>query len=595
VTDERLVDEARSRRARRPSRRDIVTSVLLGGGFLVTAVALATGVSWDRSWSPVELAALVTGYALLSRVELEIGPGSAVPIQLVFVPMLLVLPVPLVPLCVAAGYVLGALPEYLRGHVHPVRVFALLSSSWYSLGPAIVLSLAPTDGRRLAAAPVLLAALASQFLLDGLSSLIRERFAFGHSPRSLVSSLAWIWWVDSLLAPIGLVAALSGRIGVLLVLPLAGLLQMLARERRVRIDRAVSVGQAYRGALDDAHRDELSGLGNRRKLVSDLARLSADPAHELILVVYDLNGFKDYNDTFGHPAGDALLRRLAGKLAAAVDPAHGEPYRLGGDEFCVLAAPPEKGVERLLHDTVEALREEGDGFAVSTCFGASFIPSEAQDASSALTIADRRLYAQKHATKVSRGQPHTVLLEAMFERDPDLREHGRSVAAHAVAVASSLGFDGRELEELTLAAELHDIGKIAIPDAVLNEPGPLSDDERKLMQQHTVIGQRILAALPELQTVGTVVRATHERWDGKGYTDGLAGHAIPLGGRIIAVCDAFEAMISTRPYAAPRTAVEALEELRRCAGTQFDPDIVRVFSDVFQGNEGIVAAAAAAA
>ena len=115
------------------------------------------------------------------------------------------------------------------------------------------------------------------------------------------------------------------------------------------------------------------------------------------------------------------------------------------------------------------------------------------------------------------------------------------------------------------------------------------------MQQHTVIGQRILAALPELQTVGTVVRATHERWDGKGYTDGLAGHAIPLGGRIIAVCDAFEAMISTRPYAAPRTAVEALEELRRCAGTQFDPDIVRVFSDVFQGNEGIVAAAAAAA
>ena len=129
MTDERLVDEARSRRARRPSRRDIVTSVLLGGGFLVTAVALATGVSWDRSWSPVELAALVTGYALLSRVELEIGPGSAVPIQLVFVPMLLVLPVPLVPLCVAAGYVLGALPEYLRGHVHPVRVFALLSSS----------------------------------------------------------------------------------------------------------------------------------------------------------------------------------------------------------------------------------------------------------------------------------------------------------------------------------------------------------------------------------------------------------------------------------------------------------------------------------
>jgi diguanylate cyclase (GGDEF)-like protein len=593
VTEERLVHEVRSRRAKRPSRRDLVTSALLGGGFLVTAVAIATGGSWNRSWSVVELAALVAAYALLSRIELEVGPGSAVPIQLVFVPMLFVLPVPLVPLCVAAGYVLGALPEYLRGHVHPARAFALLSSSWYSLGPAIVLSLAPTDGRALSTTPILLAALASQFLFDGLSSLIRERFAFGHSPKSLVSSLAWIWSVDSLLAPIGLVAALSGRLGLLLVLPLAGLLQALARERRDRIDRAVSFGQAYRGALDDAHRDELSGLGNRRKLVSDLTRLSAAPARELVLVVYDLNGFKDYNDTFGHPAGDALLRRLAGKLAEAVDPARGEPYRLGGDEFCVLAAPPEEGVERLLDDTVEALSEEGDGFLVSTCFGAAFIPSEAQDASSALTIADRRLYAQKQATKVSRGQPHTVLLEAMFERDPDLREHGRRVAAHAVAVGSRLGFDGRKLEELTLAAELHDIGKIAIPDAVLKRPGALGDDERKLMQQHTVIGQRILAAVPALQTVGTIVRATHERWDGKGYTDGLAGHAIPLAARIIAVCDAFEAMTSTRPYAASRTAFDALKELRRCAGTQFDPDIVRAFSDVFQENQGRVASAAA--
>ncbi len=595
MTDERLVDAVRSRRAKRPSTHDLLTSGLLGGGFLVTAIAMATAVSWQRSWSPVELVALVAGYALLSGIELEVGPGSAVPIELVFVPMLLVLPLPLVPLCVAAGYFLGALPEYLRGHVHPVRVFALLSSSWYSLGPAIVLSLAPTDWRRLSAAPILLAALASQFLLDGLSSLIRERFAFGHSPRLLIPSLAWIWSVDSLLAPIGLVAALSGRLGVLLVLPLAGLLQALARERRDRIDRAVSFGRAYRGALDDANRDELSGLGNRRKLVSDLARRTADPTHELVLVVYDLNGFKDYNDTFGHPAGDALLRRLAGKLAAAVDPSRGEPYRLGGDEFCVLATPPEEGVERLLDETVEALCEEGDGFSVSTCFGAAFIPSEAQDASSALAIADRRLYAQKHATKISRGQPHTVLLEAMSERDPDLREHGRSVAARAVAVATRLGFDNRELEELTLAAELHDIGKIAIPDAVLNKPGQLSDDERKLIQQHTVIGQRILAAVPTLQIVGTIVRATHERWDGGGYTDGLAGGAIPLAARIIAVCDAFEAMTSTRPYTARRTAVEALKELRRCAGTQFDPDIVRAFSEVFQENEGVVRAAAAAA
>jgi len=572
VSDEHLVEEARARRPKCPSPRDLAVTALLAFAFLATACALEATLDWNKPFSFLEAVVLIAAYALVSRVEFEVGPGSAVPIQLVFVPMLFVLPLPVVPLCVAAGYLLGGLPEYLADRVHPARGLVLLAGSWFSVGPVLVLS---AWGERPA---VLVVALASQLAFDGVSSMIRERFAFGHSPRALLPSFAWIWSVDALLAPLGLLAARNGQLGVLLALPLAVLLHVMARERQVRIDRAVDYGRA-------ANRDSLCGIGNRRKLIADVELVS----DESVLVVYDLNGFKDYNDRFGHPAGDALLRRLARRLAAAVEPYGGEAYRLGGDEFCVLAGARANVVERLLDDTAAALREQSDGFDVSASFGAAVIPSEAWDASSALALADRRLYAQKHMTRLSRAQPHVALLEAMYERDPELREHVRSVASMSVAVGVQLGFDSGHLEELAIAAELHDIGKIAIPDSVLQKPGPLSSEERLLMQQHTVIGQRILAAVPALQQVGVVVRATHERWDGAGYADGLAGRAIPVAARVIAVCDAFEAMISTRPYSAARTTADAFEELRRCAGSQFDPEIVGVFCTLVESQEVVAA------
>jgi diguanylate cyclase (GGDEF)-like protein len=595
LVDEELVEEARMRRPMRPSGRDLATSALLGGGFLAAAVAMAVLLPWDRPLSLAALAVLVAAYAILSRVEFEVGPGWAVPTQLVFVPMLFVLPVPLVPLCVAGGYLLGALPDYSNRRVHPARSLVLLSSSWYAVGPAIVFSLFRTETPTWRHVPIYLVALAAQFALDAASSSVRERTAFGHSPRALLPSFAWLWAIDSFLAAIGLAAALNGTAGVLVVLPVVGLLSFMARDRRARIDRAVTVGQAYRGAVDEAHSDDLTGIGNRRKLLSDLERVSAEAANESALIIYDLNGFKHYNDTFGHPAGDALLRRLAGKLAAAADTGYGTAYRLGGDEFAVLAAPPADAVEDLLDATVRALAEEGEGFSISACFGAVFIPSEGRDSTSALRIADQRLYAQKHTSKLRTGHPHLALLEALFERDPDLRTHVSSVTSLSGAVARRLGVEGHQLVELTVAAQLHDVGKIAIPDAVLHKPGPLTDEEWALMRQHTVIGQRILGAVPALRGVGTIVRATHERWDGTGYIDGLAGEAIPLAARIIAVCDAFEAMTAIRPYAAPAVTTEALDELRRCAGTQFDPEVVRAFCDVVstQGRDRLVAAAAA--
>lgn len=171
---------------------------------------------------------------------------------------------------------------------------------------------------------------------------------------------------------------------------------------------------------------------------------------------------------------------------------------------------------------------------------------------------------------------------ALYEREPELLGHTRGVAALAVDVGRKLGLEGGKLEELERAAQLHDIGKIAVPDQILRKPGALTEDEWVFIRQHTLVGQRILAASPALRRIGDIVRATHERWDGAGYPDGLPGTDIPLPARIIAVCDAYDAMTMTRPYRPALSPAEAVAELERCSGSQFDPTIVAVVSQSVQ-------------
>jgi len=168
-------------------------------------------------------------------------------------------------------------------------------------------------------------------------------------------------------------------------------------------------------------------------------------------------------------------------------------------------------------------------------------------------------------------------VQALVEREPELHEHLREVAVLAQRTAIEMGLQSDELDEVVRAAELHDIGKIAVPDSVLHKPAPLGEDEWQIMRQHPVIGERILATVPALRLVGVLVRSSHERWDGSGYPDGLQRADIPLGARIVAVCDAYHAMISPRPYAPARSLESARLELRRCAGTQFDPAVVDAF------------------
>jgi len=327
---------------------------------------------------------------------------------------------------------------------------------------------------------------------------------------------------------------------------------------------------------EQALTDSLTGLGNRRSLMHDLERtLESTMLEPCMLLLFDLDGFKRYNDSYGHPAGDALLVGLGQKLAAAVRP-YGTAYRLGGDEFCTLVTTGPPGPDAIASRLAESLQEDGGGWHIGASFGSVLLPLEASEAAAALQIADQRMYDSKGSSRRSSvtEQTRDVLLEVERVREPDLRDHSCDVARLSRCVGERLGVVGVELDELAQAAELHDIGKMAVPEAILRKPGHLDAAEWAFMRQHTVIGERMLNAAPSLAPLAPLVRASHERWDGRGYPDGLAGEAIPLAARIIAVCDAFHAMISDRPYRAPLAAEAALDELRRSAGSQFDPAVV---------------------
>ena len=322
--------------------------------------------------------------------------------------------------------------------------------------------------------------------------------------------------------------------------------------------------------------DELTGLGNRRRLLNDLERLGAGGrVSPTMLAILDLNGFKSYNDSFGHPAGDALLARLGEKLSG-VPQGRGCAYRLGGDEFCVVAELEPGDAEQLLERSCAALSERGEGFEVTSSYGAVILPDETTDVIHALALADERLYAHKHNRRLEHALTVRGFLESLAIRDPDLADQPDDPSGLAAAVAERLGLRADEIDAVFRAARLHDLGKLAVPEEILNKRGPLDEREWEFIRRHTVVGERLLRASPAFRSVAPIVRSTHENWDGSGYPDGLRGEEIPLPSRIIRACDAFVAMTSERPYRDALTATDALAELERQAGVEFDPAVVRV-------------------
>jgi diguanylate cyclase (GGDEF)-like protein len=343
----------------------------------------------------------------------------------------------------------------------------------------------------------------------------------------------------------------------------------------VSIVWAIEAGELHQRG--EATLDPLTGLANRRQLSEDLASVwrKATPEHPVRLITFDLDGFKAYNDTFGHPGGDSLLRRLAQSFKAAIGD-YGRAYRLGGDEFCALLWG-DCG-EQMVSSCLQALSAEGKGFSIRSSFGSVMAPAETVDPDHALQLADKRMYSYKDSGRASASsQTRDLALQVVAVHEPELHKHAEHVAELTEGVARRLGLSEQQQLEVVRAAELHDIGKVAIPFEILHKAGPLDEHEWALMARHPTIGARVLSAAPALTGVAEIVSSTHERYDGTGYPLGLAGEAIPLAARIVFVCDSYDAMISKCPYGQSKSEDAALAELRRCAGSQFDPRVVAAF------------------
>jgi diguanylate cyclase (GGDEF)-like protein len=356
-----------------------------------------------------------------------------------------------------------------------------------------------------------------------------------------------------------------------------------------------------RVATRDALTDSLTGLGNHRSYQSRLREAlerAEETDGEVSLCLVDVDEFKGCNDRYGHPVGDQILVELARLFVDGRDDI--EAFRFGGDEFALLLAENEEEAYRFVEDLHEriAQTEFAHHQPVTITVGIASFPGYAANADELQQVADGALYwAKRHGKNRSCVYSPTVVriyspneLAEIAERQARLRaaenlirivdskdtytgEHSQAVAALVAAMARELELDDETTEQLKLAALLHDLGKIAIPDALLRKPGCLEPDERRLVRAHVTFGHSLLEGLG-IEPVDTWVLHHHEHWDGSGYPDGLAGEEIPFGSRVILVADAYDAMTSERTYRTASTATQALTEIRQRAGTQFDPAVV---------------------
>jgi putative nucleotidyltransferase with HDIG domain len=425
---EALLREAPTREVEPLSRRDRVVEAGLALSLVAVIGGLAVGVSGPSTSTPLMAVVLGALHIVARRVRFSLGSGTASPVLLAVVPMLVLLHPALALATLTISGLLARADDYVAGRVHPDHAVLAFGDSMYAVGPALVLGLLGPPEPNLSAWPVYGLALLASLLSDNLFSTARVWLALGVPPKLGLRLQVVTFSIDASLAPIGLAIALAAERApeaVLLVVPLIALLNALGREREQRIQQALHLSEAYRGSA---------------LLMGEM--LEADDAYT------------------------------------------------GG-------------------------------------------------------------------------------------------EHSKGVLALALDVGHELGLDARAQRDLEFGALLHDIGKLRVPDAILNKPGKLDPAEWAIIKRHPVDGQEMLDRIGgALAEVGLIVRGHHERWDGGGYPDGLVAEATPLAARIICACDAYSAMTTNRPYRAAMPVEDALAELRNCSGTQFDPQIVEAVDRV---------------
>jgi hypothetical protein len=426
---ERLLVESREQLATGMLDRERAIELGAALAFIAAAVAVLLAFEAPRAFDLPLAVALMAAYAVATRVEFRIASGWTDPSQVVFVPMLFLLPANAVPLLVAGALLLARIPDYVNGDVHIGRAWLRLADAWYSIWPTLVLLIAGATNPDWSDWPVYVLALACQFGFDAFTTTARVSYGLGVPPRTVLGELARIDAVDALLSPVGLLVAFAAAPDPgtsLLLLPLLAVFEIFAREREARIESALTLSSAYRGT--------------------------------------------------------AML-----------------------------------------------------------------------------------------------------LSEVLSSTDEYTGTHSRSVVVLAHQVGEAMGLDESTLRDIEFGALLHDVGKISVPNEILNKPGRLTDEEMAVMRLHTLDGEAMLNRIGgTLEQAGVVVRSHHERYDGRGYPDGLRGEEIPVAARVITACDAFNAMTTDRPYRNALPLAEATRELRAEAGKQFDPAVVEALVGIVE-------------
>lgn len=327
--------------------------------------------------------------------------------------------------------------------------------------------------------------------------------------------------------------------------------------------------------------DKLTGIYNRRYYENEIKRFDCEANLPISIIIGDVNGLRMINDAFGHDKGDELLQKAAAVIKAACREKD-LAARWGGDEFVILM-PNTRGedAERLIKE-IRALYSEQhvNSVSVSISFGWETKYSTDEDIMKILKSAEDYMYKHKLLEGQNlRGNIIGTIINTLHEKNFREEQHSKRVSKLCQKIGSAMGLSELDIHKLKVVGLLHDIGKIAIGEGILNKPDRLSEIEFNEIKRHPDIGYRILSASDEMLDVAECIWAHHERWDGRGYPKGLRGTAIPQLSRIIAVADSYDAMTSERPYRKALSDADALLEIRNNAGTQFDPDIARIFAD----------------
>jgi diguanylate cyclase (GGDEF)-like protein/putative nucleotidyltransferase with HDIG domain len=589
-------EEARPIRVSRETTRLLpIVAPVVFGGTLVTVLALSALAALEPS--PATLAGMTALVLAATFVEAFPVPIENVPVGGTSLATVFIVGAASIygwATAVVVGVVAQLTVEVFRRQP-AIRV--LFNTSVYALGAAAagaVCSTLPDQGFGWLALQIGLASSAFYAVNIPLVAAVVARWAREPLLSLLRRAVASTFIAFAIMASLTLMLAVLWERSPFLSAALVGPLAAIALYQR-SVFRELA---AMRLALTDP----LTGLGNHRhfheRLDHDVTE-AEEKGTPMSVCILDIDNFKALNDSLGHPKGDLVLAQVAGRLRQ-----DGEAFRIGGDEFALLL--PGRGEREALSIADGVIRRVGmleaaPGLAVRLSAGVVTYPQLGLDRSEIVTVADRALYLAKEQGKGrvcayhpdlanlprfaglgeapdrdARLRAAASLAHAVDARDAYVGRHSYVVAQLSARIAGLLGLDVEEIELVRLAGSLHDLGKLAIPEEILRKPGPLNESEQLVLRRHPQIGFRMLRSLG-VEPVSTWVLHHHERWDGRGYPHGLGGEDIPLGSRILFVADAYDAMTTDRIYQKHVAHEDAVAELERCAGTQFDPQVVAVF------------------